>query len=274
MIELPEAVTLAGQLQQSIHGKVVKDVTVGQTPHKFAFFSEPDRYGSLLKGKRIEGAESSGGYVEILVEDDVSILVGDGARLLLHKDISNLPKKHQLLIEFTDGTFISATVQMYAMLYCQKRAEIDNKYYLISKAKPSPLTDEFNLTYFKNLITESKASLSAKAFLATEQRIPGLGNGVLQDILYTAKIHPRAKLSQLSVAQQENLFDSLKNIFKKMTDQGGRDTERDLYGNAGGYQTLISKNTVGSECPACKNLIVKEAYLGGSVYYCPQCQQL
>lgn|GEM_PF-2077218 len=30
-----------------------------------------------------------------------------------------------------------------------------------------------------------------KAFLATEQRIPGLGNGVLQDILWTARIHPK-----------------------------------------------------------------------------------
>jgi formamidopyrimidine-DNA glycosylase len=40
--------------------------------------------------------------------------------------------------------------------------------------------------------------LSAKAFLATEQRIPGLGNGVLQDILFTAGIHPKRKMAAIS----------------------------------------------------------------------------
>ena len=183
--------------------------------------------GLLLKGKKIEGAQSSGGYVEILVEGEVSILFGDGARILLHYDRAALPGKHQLLIEFSDGSLISATVQVYAMLYCQERAKIDNKYYLLSRAKPSPLTDEFSSSYFINLVNDSKTNLSAKAFLATEQRIPGLGNGVLQDILFTAKTHPRTKLERLTEKRQGVLFASIKAVLKKMTEQGGRDTERD-----------------------------------------------
>lgn len=274
MIELPEAVNLAGQLRENASGKEINDVVVGQSPHKYAFYAEPDQYGLLLKGKKIEGAQSSGGYVEILVEGEVSILFGDGARILLHYDRAAVPGKHQLLIEFTDGSLISATVQAYAMLYCQERAKIDNKYFLISRAKPSPLTDEFNTSYFTNLVNESKANLSAKAFLATEQRIPGLGNGVLQDILFKAKIHPRTKLERLTEEQRGALFASLKKVLKKMTEMGGRDTERDLFGNQGGYRTLMCKNTVGSECPVCGTVIVKEAYLGGSVYYCPRCQPL
>lgn len=274
MIELPEAITLASQLQARITGRVVKEVVVGQSPHKFAFFAEPERYGTLLEGKAIEGARSSGAFVEILIEGNVSILINDGVRLSLHTDQLSIPKKHQLLIEFSDGYLISATVQAYGMLYCQERANIDNKYFLISKAKPSPLTDDFSDAYFAKLTSESKANLSTKAFLATEQRIPGVGNGVLQDILFTAKINPKTKLAKLPKEQQEVLFHSLKEILGQMTEQGGRDTERDLFGNPGGYQTLMSKNTVGSKCPVCKTNIVKESYLGGSVYFCPQCQPL
>ena len=57
-------------------------------------------------------------------------------------------------------------------------------------------------------------------------------------------------------------------------EQGGRDTEKDLLGNAGGYRTLMSRNTLGRGCPVCGQEVVKEAYLGGTVYYCPVCQPL
>lgn len=40
----------------------------------------------------------------------------------------------------------------------------------------------------------------------------------------------------------------------------------------GGYCTIMSKNGMKSGCPACGGPIVKAAYLGGSVYYCPVCQ--
>jgi formamidopyrimidine-DNA glycosylase len=59
-----------------------------------------------------------------------------------------------------------------------------------------------------------------------------------------------------------------------MTDLGGRDTEKDLFGNMGGYKTILSKNTVQNPCPGCGGTIIKEAYMGGAVYFCPVCQKL
>jgi formamidopyrimidine-DNA glycosylase len=114
--------------------------------------------------------------------------------------------------------------------------------------------------------------LSAKAFLATEQRIPGVGNGVLQDILYNAGVHPKRKLSTMTKEDEDKLFSSIKNTLSDMINKGGRDTEKDLYGKSGGYQTKVSKNTVDKPCPVCKSVIKKEAYLGGSIYYCEGCQ--
>jgi formamidopyrimidine-DNA glycosylase len=71
----------------------------------------------------------------------------------------------------------------------------DNAYYLAAKEKPSPLDDEnFDEAYFLQILTaEETIKLNLKAALATHQRIPGLGNGVLQDILWHAKLSPRAK---------------------------------------------------------------------------------
>jgi formamidopyrimidine-DNA glycosylase len=59
-----------------------------------------------------------------------------------------------------------------------------------------------------------------------------------------------------------------------MTARGGRDTELDLFGNPGGYITVLSKNTVDKPCPRCAAIIRKESYLGGAIYFCPGCQPL
>jgi formamidopyrimidine-DNA glycosylase len=125
---------------------------------------------------------------------------------------------------------------------------------------------------FRKLAEES-AGKSVKAFLATEQRLPGLGNGVLQDILFNARVNPKSKVSLLTEAELKALFDSVKTTLRQMADQGGRDTETDLFGNHGGYHTLMSKNTVSRPCPVCGGEIIKTAYMGGSVYYCPSCQE-
>lgn len=58
-----------------------------------------------------------------------------------------------------------------------------------------------------------------------------------------------------------------------MTFEGGRDTQTDLYGNAGGYKPFFLPNMEESLSPLWQ-YHHKEAYMGGSVYYCPTCQQI
>ena len=145
----------------------------------------------------------------------------------------------------------------------------------MAQLKPSPLAEGFDESYFNELMSvDTVQKLSLKAFLATEQRIPGLGNGVLQDILWAAKLNPRRKLSTLVEVERQNLFRSLKERLGLMVSLGGRDTEKDLFGKVGGYRTEMSNLHISNGCPVCGSEITKEAYLGGSVYYCPSCQKL
>jgi len=273
MLEFAEARVLAEQMNKTIVGKRIHTVITGQSPHKFAFFhGDPGNYNELLKGKTITGAAPNGGQLELKIEDTY-LVFGDGVSLqYLDKDAKR-PQKHQLLMEFEDGTAIIGSVQMYGFLWCFKEGEFDNPYYLVAKEKPSPLSEGFTYAYFKELIsTPGTDKLSAKALLATEQRIPGLGNGMLQDILYNAGIHPKRKRQTMTEEDKEKLFASIKSTLSEIISKGGRDTEKDLYGNNGGYSTKLSKLTVDKPCPICSNLIQKEAYLGGSIYYCIGCQ--
>ena len=76
-----------------------------------------------------------------------------------------------------------------------------------------------------------------------------------QDILLNSKIHPRKKMNTLSEHQQRKVFDSVKTTLAAMTDSGGRDTERDLFGNQGGYRTKLSKNNTTMLCPDCGGIV-------------------
>jgi formamidopyrimidine-DNA glycosylase len=271
MIELPEAAALAKQSSEAIGGKKIKNVIAVQSPHKWAWYcGDPQQYRSLLTGKIIGQALSYGGQVEITA-GDVKLLFSDGVNLRYYNTGEQLPDRHQLLLEFDDGSSLVGSVQMYGGLWAFREGEFDNKYYLIARKKPSPLSDDFDKTYFDSLFDEAALKLSLKAFLATEQRIPGLGNGVLQDILFNARMHPKKKAS-LSVMDQQVLLDSIKKTLWEMMAKGGRDTEHDLWGRPGGYRTKLSKNTVGQPCSVCGTPIKKEAYLGGSIYYCSGCQ--
>lgn len=274
MIELPEARTLADQLNQTIKGKRISEVVAVQSPHKLTWYhGDPQDYRGLLTGKSISQTKAYGGLVEIEIEEARAVF-SDGVNLRFHAQGEKRPPKHQLLLEFEDGTGLSASVQMYGGIQCFRAGELDNPYYHVAKAKPSPLSDGFDPAYFDSLIAAPEVQkLSAKAFLATEQRIPGLGNGVLQDLLYLAKVHPKQKIRDLSAGERESIFNSLKNTLAEITAQGGRDTEKDLFGRPGGYKTRLSKNTVGKACPVCGSQIMKETYLGGSIYYCAGCQK-
>ncbi|MGE5396795.1 MAG: DNA-formamidopyrimidine glycosylase family protein [Chitinophagales bacterium] len=273
MLELPEAVTIARQIHENIIGKSIVKVEAARSPNKFAWYNgDPDDYQKMLIGRTINKANAYGGMVEVKAED-ATMLFCDGVGLRFHNNQESIPKKHQLLIQFTDGTALSASVQMYGGLWCSLNGKFDNLYYAIAQQKPSPLSGKFNEEYFEQIINLSTVQkVSAKAFLATEQRFPGLGNGALQDILWNARIHPKTKINSLSREQKNQLFIKVKTVLAKMVKQGGRDTEKDLFGSPGGYQTVMSKNTAGQSCPECGTLIQKDNYLGGSVYYCANCQ--
>ncbi len=273
MIELPEATVLAEQIKKTLTGQRIIHVIANASPHKFAWFTgDPIHYPSMLTGKVIQNTAAFGNYVEIHAEDKVLVI---STPILYHAKGEKPPKKHQLWIEFEDCTALSCTVQMWGGMLCLSRGEegslID---YRIAKQKPSPFSAAFDPAYFVSLFAGSLDSISAKEFLATKQRIPGLGNGVLQDILWTARVHPRRKLSTLSPSDKANLYTATKDVLSAMTSQGGRDTERDFFGHPGGYQTILSKNTVDTPCPNCGTPIRKEAFMGGAVYTCATCQPL
>ncbi|MDL2253700.1 endonuclease VIII [Ruminococcaceae bacterium OttesenSCG-928-I18] len=274
MMEWPESRVVSRQMNETIRGKRIEKVSQGNSPHKFFFTNKEAPYlPELLEGRALGQAKAYGIYIEVEAEEN-ALLLGEGINLRFIRQGQAPPPKYQILLELEGGDALSGSIQMYGGAWAYPKGTFENPYYTVAKEKPSPYTDDFDESWFEGLHRELKPNLSAKAFLATEQRIPGLGNGVLQDILLLAGIHPKRKIGTFSDGDWENLYEKVKTLLKKMEDEGGRDTEKDLFGTQGQYRVLLSAKTWKEPCPLCGGKVEKQNYLGGSIYFCPTCQPL
>lgn len=274
MLEIPETATIAKQAETILLGKKISKIVQATSPHSFTWYNgDPIHYTQILVGNTIESALGHGSFVSLHCDNDSHIAISDGTNMKYYTSAESHPKKHQLLIEFTDMSFLAFTVSMYGSIVAFKKT-FENSYYQGSLSKLSPLDEAFDENFFEHMFRNQQKDISIKALLATEQRIPGLGNGVLQDLLFKSGLNPRRKISTIDDLSKGDLFHCLKFTINSMTEKGGRDTEKDFYGDKGGYECLLSKNTYKKPCVNCGSDIIKEAYLGGTVYYCPHCQQL
>jgi formamidopyrimidine-DNA glycosylase len=285
-MSLAENHVISNQLKEVVVGKRIVKVITNQNPHTFVWFAmEPSQAFSSLENSN-QYAQGYEGYLlnQIVEKSDVKggynyLYIGDRALIFniptyYHKHDEKLPKKHQLLLTFDDGSALSFTGSLGGPLFLFQVDENGNAINW-SSSFPSVLSDDFSEEFFMNLIDNTEfRSLSAKAFLATKGRIPGLDNSILQEILWEAKVNPKSKMVNLTNDDFNKMYKAIKKVFPTVIEYGGKDTEKDLFGNKGRYITKVSKNTLGLPCERCGEPIIKEAYLGGSVYYCPKCQPL
>lgn len=275
MIELPEALTVAAQMTHTVTGKRVREALANASPHKFAFYTgDPAAYASLLVGQKLGPARAGGKMIYLPVGSELTLVLGEGGeRILHHAAGARLPDKHQLWLAFEDDTHLTVSIQGWGFVGLMDPETLTAHVYA-GRTGPSPLDDGFTLDAFTALFDALPAgdSRSIKAFVVSDPGMRGIGNGCLQDVLFHAGLHPRRRAVELARPQQKELYRALRSTLRQMVEQGGRDSELDLYGHPGRYERLFHSGTVGQPCPVCGTPIEKQSFLGGSVYFCPACQ--
>jgi formamidopyrimidine-DNA glycosylase len=275
MFELPEYVTLARQLSDTVTGKQIKEGHLGNSPHKFVWYNrKPREFETLTAGKVLGRAYSRGRWLFIPADPGYVLVFGEcGGKILYHRSKDEMPKKYHLAIVFEDGSALTAMTRMWgAMELFEKGQELKRKY--IGDMRPTPIDREFSFDYFSNLIDECAQSekRSVKGFLTQDQIVPGLGNSIAQDIMFKSRLHPKHPIDDLSKRNRKQLYAALQKTVSEVIRRGGRKDEYDLFGQPGGYERILSKETVGKPCPECGTKIEKMQYLGGACYFCPRCQ--
>ena len=275
MIEVSEASVIARQMSEELKGKRIESGIRGNALHKFAFYSRPAaEYEAVLKSKIIGEVREHGFAILASVEPDYTLVLGGGGeRILLHQSEDTLPRKHQLLLGFEDNTYLTVSVQGWGNVLLLHRSELANHPH-VGEGRISALSDAFTLEHFLGLFEklEEEDSRSVKFFLISQPGAWGVGNGYLQDILFRARIHPKRRAIEIAAEERRALYEAIRETLRQSAELGGRDTERDLYNNPGGYRSILDRRSVEQSCPECGTVIEKIQYLGGACYFCPSCQ--
>jgi formamidopyrimidine-DNA glycosylase len=275
MIELPEAIVIARQMDATLKGKRIISGDRGNSPHKFAFSSgTSEEYAAIFAGQTVGGTTSHGMSILTEIGADHTLVLGcGGERIFFHTDERSLPKKHQLFLHFQDGAYLTVTISGWGNTLLLPQAEAGSHPH-VQRDRITPLDDAFTWGYFQRLFSsvDEDSATSVKYFVISEPGVWGIGNGCLQDILFRAKIHPRRRVVDIVANEQRALYDAIEDTLTQMVAFGGRESERDLYGNRGEYVRILDSKTKGKPCPECGTPIEKIQYLGGACYLCPSCQ--
>ena len=275
MIELPEVLTIARQMNDELKGKRIESGNHGNSPHKFAFYNRsPEECEEILAGKTVGEVTGDGGWIFTTLEPGFVFLLGDmGGRILFHQNEDTLPKKYQFMLRFEDDTYLTVSIQMWGFIKLVEEAEVPTDRHAGNRGI-SPISEEFTFGHFKQSIDdfEGREKKSIKFFMISGPSTPGIGNGYLQDILFKAKIHPKRIVADVSDSEARDLYEAIRETMQQAIELGGKDEERNLYNERGGYSRILNSRAKGNPCPVCGTLIEKIQYLGGASYFCPSCQ--
>jgi len=260
MFELPEMVTLARQMNDTLMGRVIRSGRLGNSPHKFVWYNRSDdEFSQLTQGKRIGAAYARGRWLFVPLDPGYVLLFGEcGGNILHHRPGARLPKKYHLHLVFDDDSFLTATTQMWGAYELYQAGQEQERDY-VRGMRTTPAEPGFTVDYLSALIDTAAAEKkrSVKGLLTQDQLVPGLGNAIAQDIMFRARLHPKCAINTLTPEERYTLHAAIVDTVQEVIAAGGRYDETDLYGNRGGYVRMMDKNAAGQPCPECGTSITK-----------------
>ena len=136
-----------------------------------------------------------------------------------------------------------------------------------------PLSPTFRSREMWQLLRRSNQEL--KVWLLRQDRLCGLGNIYVCEILHRARLDPWIPTSDLTLEHARKLHRVTRQILRKAIQNCGTTFSdfQDAHGLTGRYQHfLVVYNREGEPCPTCGTTIQRCKQHGRSTFFCPRCQ--
>lgn len=138
---------------------------------------------------------------------------------------------------------------------------------------PDALTVDFD-TFYERL-TKYKASI--KAVLLNQRFVAGVGNIYADEILFAARVHPRASARRISRKRAQSLHQNTLEILGAAVAAKGSSISDyvDAEGNRGNFQLAhLVYGRAGEPCSRCARPIRRAVIAQRGTHYCPHCQRV
>lgn len=269
MTELPEIEILSREAKQYLIGhKIVR--------YEWLYTRQPSPGIENICNKTISNVTRKGKLLLINFDDGSTLaihlmMVG---QLLLAPPFQGEAKDICLLLQLENGSILTVGQVNYGIIRIINPGEHDC-WDGLTKLGIDPLSKEFTEDYVYGIISKKRSPI--KSLLLNQRWFPGLGNTYVDEILFTAGIHPQRYANSLTAGEIEKLFKAiLLELDRGLAMNGSSEMEFvHLDGSPGDYQNHFRvKRREGRPCSKCSAPIIRQKIGGHGTYLCPVCQPL
>jgi formamidopyrimidine-DNA glycosylase len=266
MPELPEIACRAREMNEALVGKTIMNIEVLQPK---CLNVPPEAFVEALCGAELGQTSQRGKW--LLTETTQGWLLlnlGMGGELLLVTR-DTLPEKYRLIFDFDDHTCLAINFWWFGYAHFVPLGGLDN-HNLSSKLGSNAL--ELTAHDLQTMLNGRRGRI--KSFLLNQERIAGIGNAYIHDILFLARLHPLRQIDTLTDAEIDALAKAIHDGLQPSIDKGGAFYEMSLYGQKGGFtmDDILIGYKEGQPCPVCNTTIEKTKTGSTSSFICPSCQ--
>ncbi len=280
MPELPEVEVLVRHLAPLLHGKTIREVTVGR--ERVIRPTGARKLVAALRGKRFQSIERCGKFILFHLgsgRETIKVLghLGMTGRMYLRPARESWPKHAAVVLNLGRTNFVYEDTRYFG------RFTLDIS--SLDKLGPEPLGKEFSIDYLREALRSSAQAIKVK--LLDQSLVAGVGNIYASEALHAAGISPRRLSRRLKKNETERLrlaiIDTLRNAIEQGStiplDYAGTGSGDGLfyYGSSdegeGNYEERLRVyDREGLPCHNCRNPIRRIVQAARSTFYCPQCQ--
>jgi formamidopyrimidine-DNA glycosylase len=126
---------------------------------------------------------------------------------------------------------------------------------------------DFTFDAFSELIAKKRCQ--ARVFIMDQSALSAIGNAYADEILFEAKIHPKAPCYSLGPDRRRALYDAIRSVLAWGIEEVAK-AGLPLEDKARAHMRV--RGRAGESCPRCGQTIRRTGVLGFDSFFCPSCQ--
>lgn len=271
MPELPEVETVRRGLSRAIKHRTIQQVDI-----RYHGLIKRDKtlFEQALMGKTIEAIKRRGKYLLFDLGDLtlISHLRMEGKYLIFPNEVPENKHFHSFFYLDNQETLVYQDVRKFGTMDLVETSQIED-FFKKKRLGPEPNETEFLLQDFSKALKKSKKKI--KSHLLDQTLVAGLGNIYVDEVLWSAKIHPERLSNSLSDTEISALHHDIISILQLGIAKGGSTirTYKNALGESGKMQDYLNVyQKVGQPCVRCLTPIEKIKVGGRGTHICSSCQ--
>lgn len=263
MPELPDVETFRRYLNRTALHKKISDVEISRA--RILKGISQKKLKKELSGRSMESTDRHGKWMFANLDDGRILVLHFGMTgfLKYFKNPEGDTEHDRMLLSFKNGYHLAYDSQR--LLGEVRLIDDAGKFVSDHDLGPDALDGISDFGTFREILENTRGM--AKSALMNQGNVAGIGNVYSDEILFQARIHPKAEISKLDESSMKKLYRAMKRVLKKAIE---KKVDPDDFPTS----WLIPYRNEGKKCPGkCKGEVKKISVSGRNGYYCPGCQK-